>query len=184
MKHLLRNMTLSLAGAVLLAPYAEGAVAAGHKKDGLTKFENEIRHELVMLPWYGVFDNLEFQVNGDEVILMGQVTRPVLRSDAENVVRRIEGVERVVNRIAVLPLSRFDDDIRRGAYYQIFGFGPLGRYAWGPLPPVRIIVENGNITLKGVVADESDKNMAGLRANAVRGAFSVSNELKVENGRD
>jgi hyperosmotically inducible protein len=183
MKNLLRNMTLTLAGALLLTPFAEGAIAAGKKTDGLTKLENEVRHELVMLPWFGVFDNLEFQVDGDHVILSGQVTRPTLRSDAEGVVRRIEGVERITNNIEVLPLSRFDDDIRRSAYYAIFGYGPLGRYSWGPLPPVRIIVKNGELTLEGVVANEADKNMAGIRANGVAGVFAVKNELRVESNR-
>jgi hyperosmotically inducible protein len=179
----IRNLTLTLAAAVLFAPMADAAISAGKKVDGLTKLENEVRHELVMLPWFGVFDNLEFQVEGDHVILQGQVTRPTLRSDAERVVRRIEGVERITNNIEVLPLSPMDDDIRRAAYYSIFGFSPLSRYSWGPVPPIHIIVKNGNVTLEGVVANEADKNMAGMRANSVSGVFSVQNDLRVENSR-
>jgi len=141
MKRLFRNLTLTLAAAVALAPFAQGAVSAAQSKKGLTGIEKDVRHELVMLPYFGVFDNLEFQVNaGGEVVLMGQVTRPTLRSDAENVVKRIEGVNKVVNNIEVLPLSSFDDQIRLAAYRSIFGFGSMGRYSWGPVPPIHIIV--------------------------------------------
>jgi hyperosmotically inducible protein len=180
MKAMLRNLTVTASAALLLTPIAQGAIAAGKKVEGLTTLENEVRHELVMLPWFGVFDNLEFEVNGDQVILSGQVTRPTLRSSAENVVKQIEGVEHVVNNIEVLPLSSMDDRIRRATYYSIFGYGPMGRYAWGPQYPIRIIVKNGNVTLQGVVASETDKNIAGIRANGVPGVFSVTNDLRVE----
>lgn len=181
MKRKMRNMVLSLAGALLLVPFAQAAVSTAQSKQGLTRLEQDVRHELVMLPWFGVFDNLEFQVNGDTVVLTGQVTRPTLQKDAERAVSRIEGVTKVVNNIELLPLSPFDDRIRLAAYRQIYGFGPLSRYNWGPQPPIRIIVKNGNITLEGVVANEGDKNMANIRANGVSGAFSVSNDLRVEN---
>jgi hyperosmotically inducible protein len=184
MNNLLRKLTLSVAGALLLvAPFAEAAISTSQGKEGLTSLEKEVRHELVMLPWFGVFDNLEFQVDGDHVILTGQVTRPTLKSSAERVVRDIEGVERVTNNIEVLPLSSFDDDIRLATYRAIFGFGPLSRYSWGPIPPVHIIVNNGHVTLKGVVANQTDKNMAGLRANGVSGVFSVTNDLRIETAR-
>jgi hyperosmotically inducible protein len=179
----IKNFAIVLAGALMLSSFAQAAVSVGKKTAGLTKLENEVRHELVMMPWFGVFDNLEFQVNGREVVLMGQVTRPTLRSDAERLVKRIEGVERVVNNIEVLPLSPFDNDIRRATYYAIFGYGPLGRYSWGPVPPIHIIVKNGHVTLEGVVANETDKNIAGIRANSVAGVFSVTNDLRVENSR-
>jgi hyperosmotically inducible protein len=183
MKTALRNLTLTIAGAALLSPFAYGAIDAGKEVEGLSKLENEVRHELVMLPWYGVFDNLQFRVDGDHVILSGQVNRPTLRSDAERVVRSMEGVTRVTNEIEVLPLSPNDDRIRRAAYHTIFGYSSLGRYTWGAVPPVRIIVKNGTITLEGVVANEMDKNMAGIRANGVSGAFEVRNNLRVENSR-
>jgi hyperosmotically inducible protein len=183
MKHLLRNMTLTLAGALLLVPFAQGAISTSEPKTGLTRLEQEVRHELVMLPWLGVFDNLQFQVQGDHVILSGQVTRPTLRSGAENVVKRIEGVERITNNIEVLPLSPFDDDIRLAAARSIYGFGPLNRYALGAQPPIHIIVKNGHITLQGVVANQTDAQMAYMRARQVPGAFSVSSELRVENAR-
>lgn len=176
-----KKLTLSLAGALLLVPFAQGAISTAEKKQGLTRLEQDVRHELVMLPWFGVFDNLEFQVNGDTVTLSGQVTRPTLQKDAERVVSRIEGITKVVNNIEVLPLSPFDDRIRLAAYRQIYGFGPLSRYNWGPQPPIHIIVKNGHITLAGVVANEMDKNLANIRANGVSGAFSVSNDLRIDN---
>src|SRR3954453_21937272 len=175
-----RNLVLTLAAAVVIAPLAQGSISTTQSKKGLTKLEQEVRHELVMLPYFGVFDNLEFQVNGNEVVLTGQVTRPTLRSDAENVVKRIEGVEHVANNIEVLPLSPFDDQIRLATYRSIFGFGPLSRYSWGPIPPVHIIVRNGNVTLEGVVANETDKNLATIRANQVGAVFHVENDLRVD----
>lgn len=180
MKKAIRNLTLTVAGALLFAPFANAAVSTAQKKDGLTRFEQEVRHELVMLPWFSVFDNLEFQIKGDEVILSGQVTRPTLKTDAGRVVSRIEGVRNVVNNIEVLPLSPFDDRIRMATYRSIYGFSALSRYNWGPVPPIHIIVKNGNVTLAGVVANETDRNLAALRANGVSGVFSVDNNLKVE----
>jgi len=140
----------------------------------------EVRHELVMLPYYGVFDNLAFRVDGGAVTLLGQVTRPTLKSDAENVVKRVEGVDRVVNNIEVLPLSPNDDRLRMQLYRTIYGDTALNRYALNAVPPIHIIVSNGNVTLMGVVANEGDKNIAGIRANGVPGVFSVKNELQVE----
>jgi hyperosmotically inducible protein len=180
MKKAIRNLTLTLAGALLFVPFAQGAVSTAQKKDGLSGLENQVRHELVMLPWFGVFDNLEFQVNGDEVVLSGHVTRPTLKTDAGRVVTRIEGVTKVVNNIEVLPLSSLDDQIRLATYRSIYSFGALSRYNWGPVPPIHIIVKNGNVTLAGVVATETDRNIAALRANGVSGVFSVDNNLKVE----
>ena len=180
MKRKLQTLMLTVAGALLLAPFSQAAVSTAQTKHGLTKAEQDVRHELVMLPYFGVFDNLEFQVNGDTVILSGQVTRPTLQKDAERAVSRIEGITKVVNNIEVLPLSPFDDSIRLAAYRQIYGCGPLTRYNWGPVPPIHIIVKNGNITLAGVVANETDKNMANIRANGVSGAFSVSNDLRID----
>ena len=180
MKKAIRNMILTAAAALIFVPFAQGAVSTAQKKDGLSKVEQEVRHELVMLPWFGVFDNLEFQVNGNQVILSGQVTRPTLKSSAERVVSRIEGIEKVVNNIEVLPLSPFDDRIRIATYRSIYGFGPLSRYNWGPQPPIRIIVKNGNVTLAGVVASEMDRNLANIRANGVSGVFSVDNNLRLD----
>ena len=144
------------------------------------RLAREVRHELVMLPYYGVFDNLAYKVDGSTVTLMGQVTRPTLKSDAENVVKDIEGVERVQNQIQVLPLSSMDDGVRIATYRAIYGYAGLDRYGLQAVPSIHIIVANGKVTLEGVVATEADKNMAGIRANGVSGVFSVTNNLQVE----
>jgi hyperosmotically inducible protein len=151
--------------------------AAGPANDRIVR---EVRHELVMLPYYGVFDNLSYRGDGSAVTLFGQVTRPTLKSDAENVVKKIEGVERVINNIEVLPLSPEDDRIRQAEYRAIYGFPSLNRYALGAVPSMHIIVKNGRVTLTGVVANEGDKNTAGIQANSVPGVFSVTNDLQVE----
>jgi hyperosmotically inducible protein len=140
----------------------------------------EVRHELLMLPWFGVFDNIAFRVDGYTVTLLGQVVRPSLKSDAENAVKHIEGVEKVVNQIEVLPPSPMDDRLRRELYRAIYGYPALEKYALGVQKPIRIIVKNGNATLEGVVDNEGDKNLTGLRANGVSGIFSVTNNLRVE----
>jgi hyperosmotically inducible protein len=141
----------------------------------------EIRHELIMLPYYSVFDWLQFKAQPDgKVTLQGQVTRPTLKSDAERVVRDVEGVTEVVNQIEVLPLSPNDDRIRRAVYRTLFNFNsPLFRYGMGAVPSIHIIVKNGHVTLKGIVDREADKNLAGIRANGVSGVFSVRNELTI-----
>jgi hyperosmotically inducible protein len=142
----------------------------------------EVRHELVMLPYYNVFDNLAFQVDaGNNVSLLGQVTNPTLKSDAGNVVKRIEGVASVNNQIEVLPLSPNDDQIRRAVYRAIYSHPALStRYGFQAVPSIHIIVKNGNVTLEGVVANEADKSVANIQANGVPGVFSVTNNLRVE----
>jgi len=161
------------------APVAETSDrgAAGVPNDRLTR---EVRHELVMLPYYGVFDDLGYRVDGNTVTLFGDVTRPTLKSDAENVVKRIEGVDRVVNNINVLPPSPQDDQIRLATYRAIYGFPSLNRYALSAVPSIHIIVNSGRVTLTGVVANEGDKNTAGIQANGVPGVFSVTNNLQIE----
>jgi hyperosmotically inducible protein len=144
------------------------------------RITREVRHELVMLPYYGVFDNLAYRVDGGTVTLLGQVTRPTLKSDAGNVVKGIEGVDKVDNQIQVLPLSPADDGIRRAAYRAIYGHPGLDRYALQAVPPIHIIVENGKVTLEGVVSTQGDKDLANIRANGVSGVFSVVNNLRVE----
>lgn len=146
----------------------------------LDRLQREVRHELVMLPYYGVFDNLAYRVDGSAVTLLGEVTRPTLKSDAENVVKNIEGVDRVVNNIQVLPLSPNDDRIRLDVYRAIYGQASLNRYALNAVPPIHIIVNNGNVTLEGVVANEGDRNIANISANGVSGVFSVKNNLRLD----
>ena len=172
--------SLSLFLCVLLLPLAAQQKAATGGSRGLDRVAREVRHELVMLPYYGVFDNLYFRVDGGTVTLMGQVTRPTLKSDAENVVKDIEGVTKVVNQIQVLPLSSMDDGIRLATYRKIFSQPGLDRYSLQAVPPIHIIVENGKVTLEGVVSSQSDKDRAGIQANTVPGVFSVTNNLRVE----
>jgi osmotically-inducible protein OsmY len=143
------------------------------------RISREVRHELLMLPYLGVFDNLAYKVDGYNVTLMGQVTRPTLKSDAENVVKKIEGVEHVDNQIEVLPPSPNDDRLRLQLYRAIYGFPALQKYALGVQQPIRIIVKNGKVTLEGVVDSEADKNIVNIQANSVPGVFSVTNNLQV-----
>jgi len=148
---------------------------------GQARLMKEVRHELVMLPYYNVFDNLSYRVSGSTVTLMGQVTRPTLKSDAGNVVKRLEGVTQVDNQIEVLPLSPNDDQIRYAVYRAVYGHTSLStRYGYQAVPSIHIIVRNGNVTLEGVVANEADKNIANIQANGVSGVFSVTNNLRVE----
>lgn len=143
----------------------------------------EVRHQLLLLPYYSVFDNLEFKVDGDHVTLLGQVTRPTLKSDAEGVVKTIEAVSGVANNIEVLPLSPMDDQLRRALYRAIYGDAVLSKYGWSSMPSIHIIVKNGHVTLEGVVDSEADKNLAGLRANGVSNVFEVKNNLVVKSNR-
>ncbi len=147
---------------------------------GEERLQREVLHQLRLLPYYTVFDDLGFRVQGYTVELFGQVVNPVLRSDAAGVVKHIEGVERIVNDIEVLPLSNFDNQIRLGEYRAIYWHPGLDRYALQAVPPIHIIVKNGHVTLTGVVANEMDKNLAGIRANGVSGVFSLTNNLRVE----
>ncbi len=163
--------------AVLAVPsfmYASSANAA------LSPLEDKVRHELNMLPYYGVFDYISFRVDGDKVTLFGEVAQPVLKLDAEYAVKHIEGVRQVDDQLEVLPLSPNDNRIRFQTYRSIYGYGPLNRYALGTHPSIHIIVKNGNVTLKGVVANKMDHDMANMRANIVPGVFSVTNELRIE----
>jgi hyperosmotically inducible protein len=160
---------------LLCVPF--GLFAQGTANERLIK---AVRHELVMLPYYDVFDNLAFRVDGDKVTLFGQVVRPTLKSSAENVVKKIEGVGSVQNEIEVLPVSPNDDRLRIRIYRAIYSKAPLQRYAMRAVPPIHIIVKNGNVTLEGAVGNEADKNIAGIAANGVSGVFSVKNNLVVD----
>ena len=161
---------------VLLTAFAALAVVGQNKTN--ERLVKNVRHELVMLPFYGVFDNLAYRVDGAKVTLFGQVTRPVMKSDAEKVVKRIEGVEQVVNEIEVLPLSTNDDRLRLALFDAIYR--KLPRYAVMAVPSIHIIVKNGNATLVGWVSTEGDKTIADLAAKGVPNVFSVKNELGVE----
>lgn len=144
------------------------------------RLAKEVRHELMMLPNYTLFDNLEFQITGvDGVILYGQVTRPILKSEAESVVRKLERVGKVENKIEVLPVSPQDDRLRIAVYQAIFSKSGLDKYARLAMPPIHIIVKNGRITLVGLVDKQQDKDLAGIAAQGVTGTFGVTNNLSV-----
>jgi len=177
-----------LASALVLST---GLVAKDKDKDHIDPYVNgpanenrlvkEVRHQLVTMPYYSIFDDIGFTVNGGTVTLVGQVTQPVVKDDAGNAVKHVEGVTSVVNNIEVLPLSPNDDNIRRGVYRAIYGDANLAtRYGFQALPSIHIIVKNGNVRLEGVVSNEMDKNIAGIKANQVPGAFKVENDLRVE----
>lgn len=168
-------MRLLIAAAVLTSTAALGF---GAPRD-LSPLENKVRHELVTLPYLTIFDDISFRVDGSTVTLFGEVTKPILKSDAGNVVKRVEGVTRVDNEIEVLPLSPMDNSIRLREARAIFGYPALQRYGMGTMPAIRIIVKNGNVTLVGAVQSDMDKQLAYTRANGVPGVFAVNNELQV-----
>lgn len=167
--------TLLVAG-LAASSLAQSSAGAQKMQERITR---EVRHELVMLPQLTIFDNLAYKVDGDTVTLLGQVVNPVLKDTAGSVVKKIEGVEHVNNQIEVLPLSPNDDRIRRQVARALFSDDRLFQYSLGALPPIHIIVKNGNVTLEGVVNTQTDKNTSGLRANGVPGVFSVTNNLQV-----
>lgn len=146
----------------------------------LTPLEQEVRHQLVMLPFYGIFDNLEFKVDGTHVTLSGQVTRPTLKVSAESLVQRLPGVSSVTNQIEVLPLSPNDDRIRYAVWRAVYSQEPMLKYGIQAIPPIHIIVKGGNVTLVGMVNDQADSTVANLAAKGVSGVFSVTNHLRTE----
>lgn len=177
---------MALAAVFVIAATVTIAAPAASNNQGLSEQQvsQKVRHELVTLPYYGVFDNLAYKIEGNTVTLYGQVVRPTTREDAERRVARISGVERVINNIEVLPLSSFDDSIRIQTYRAIFNTGGLYRYALGANPSIHIVVRNGNVTLEGVVANDADKQLAYMAASSVPGVFSVTNNLHAErNGK-
>jgi hyperosmotically inducible protein len=178
---------LALVVAVLAVFWQIPALGQNNSQLGqksLDRIVKEVHHELVMLPYYGVFDNLAYKVSPDgTVTLLGQVTQPVLKSDAGNAVKRIEGVTSVDNQIQVLPTSPMDDGIRRAVYRAIYGNTTLNMYALRAVPPIHIIVNNGNVTLVGAVARQQDKQIAEMQAKSVPNVFSVTNDLQVDEGK-
>jgi hyperosmotically inducible protein len=172
-------MLLILGFALVLGGFEQAKPRTELSPRAMERIQKEVRHELLMLPYLGVFDNLAYKVNGSAVTLIGQVTRPTLKSDAEGVVKSIEGVERVDNQIEVLPLSPFDNALRLRLYQAIYGFGQLQKYALSVNKSIRIVVKNGNVTLEGVVDSQTDRDIAGIRANSVADISSVKNNLQV-----
>jgi hyperosmotically inducible protein len=176
-------VSLALGALFVVAPLGVASTQpAMHQgqSDSAARLTEEVRHELAMLPYYGVFDYLEYQITGTEVKLMGAVVNPSTKSQAEGSVKRINGVTRVVDDIIVLPPSGMDDQIRRAEYRAIFSAGQLAPYSMGANPAIHIIVDNGHVTLVGIVMNEADRNLAYLRANSVPGVFSVTNALRAD----
>lgn len=181
MKKLFATMILALATAT--AAIMPVAANPNNKVEDTDKTLKKIRKELVTLPFYGVFDNLAFNYEDGVVTLYGQVSRPTLRKDAERVVERVTGVDQVINRIEVLPLSNFDNQIRRAVFRAIYRQPGLDRLAFQAVPPIHIIVKKGNVTLEGVVPNKGDATRAFIAANGVPNVFSVTNNLRVEKGK-
>src|SRR6202162_4060631 len=188
--NLLERITIGLAfTAFLMAPAGFAQKKDKNHQDAFVPGETDeneiakkVRHELVMLPYYNIFDDLAFKVDGGTVTLLGAVVKPTLKDDAGRVVKKVPGVDQVVNTIEVLPLSPMDDQIRMAEYRAIYGDPSIStRYGYRALPSIHIIVKNGHVTLEGVVANQADKNLIGIKANGVPNVFSVTNNLLVEN---
>lgn len=144
-----------------------------------SKIERQVRKEILTLPYYGVFDAIGYQINGSTVTLTGYVVRPITKSDAKGAVEDINGVERVINNIEVLPLSPNDDRIRQSALRSLANRGSLYRYFLGANPAIRIIVNRGRILLEGFVDNKGDYNLANITARTVPGSFGVKNNLQI-----
>ena len=180
--NIIKNKTIGILGVLVVVTSMAFSAFAAPPRDAGSQPQNEsVRKQLVTLPYYGVFDNLAFKVDGSVVTLYGQVTRPTTSKDAQRRVSKIEGVSSVVNNIQVLPLSSFDNQIRLRTYRAVFGRGSLYRYAMGANPSIHIVVNHGNVTLEGIVSNKADSQLAYIAANGVPGVFSVTNNLKVRN---
>jgi hyperosmotically inducible protein len=175
----LKTLVLGAALTVFLVGLVASSMAAEPRKPAAS-LSDEVRHQLLMTPYFSVFDDITYTIEGaNTVVLNGQVTRPIVKLDAQEAVRSINGVGKVINNIEVLPLSRFDDSIRLDTYRAIFSRPGFERYAIQAVSPIRIIVKNGNVTLDGVVGSALDKTMAWMAARSVAGVFSVTNNLTI-----
>lgn len=186
----MRKLTLLLLTALIAPAWAFACALSGPQNDMQRGPRNseayltrEVRHVLLGVPWYSVFDIIQYRISGNDVTLMGAVTNPTVKTDAENAVKQIEGVEHVDNQIAVLPPSPMDDQIRIAEYRAIYSQGTLSRYGVGALQSIHIIVKGGHVTLEGTVDTEADKNAAGIYAKGVSNVFSVANNLQVTGSR-
>ena len=176
----LKNKILTI---IAVLVFSSVSVTAGDPSKKLTKLEKEVRSELISLPRVGVFDNLEFKVEGNTVTLYGQVVEPSSRKNAERFVSKIEGVTNVINNIEVLPLSGFDDRIRAQAFRSIYNQAGLYRYLMGNNPSLRIVVKRGHVTLEGIVSDKTDAQLAVFAVRSLPDVFSVTSNLRTEKGR-
>jgi hyperosmotically inducible protein len=175
--------TLALCVGMMASAFSFSVQNAMASERGMERLDKQVKHELNMLPYVNAFDYLTFTVDANNnVTLSGEVTNQVVKSDAANVVKRIEGVEHVNNQIQVLPLSPMDDGLRVRLFRTIYGYPTLQKYGLGVNKSIRIIVDGGHVTLMGVVDSDMDRNIAGMRANGVPGIFSVDNQLTVVKG--
>lgn len=170
---------VAFAIALFITASSSSALAANSPKTDDLATLNQVRKEILKLPYYGLFDNIGFKLDGETVTLFGSVVRPTTRKDAERRVAKLEGVDRVINRIEVLPPSRFDDNIRYSAWRAIANTGGMYRYVWANAPAIHIIVRNGHVTLEGNVSNEGDRRLAFMAVNGIPGVFSVTNNLRV-----
>ena len=161
----------------VVADYGKNA----YPNDAEGHIAKEVRHELLILPYYSLFDDLEYSVQGRTVTLSGALTseHSNTKSEAENAVKRIEGVDKVINNIKILPPSPLDQQARARVYRAISNTGSLSRYFWEAAPSIHIVVEGQRVTLKGFVNSEADKNLANIAAKEVPDVFQVTNELRV-----
>jgi hyperosmotically inducible periplasmic protein len=172
---------LLLVSCFTLAGIAQDTKGKSNLKGINSLLIKEVRHEIIMLSDYSVFDNITFSINKPNgVVLMGQVVKPNLKQDAENVVRNIKGIGKVANNIEIMPLSPQDNTIRRAAFRAIYSQDELERYTTSAVPSIHIIVKNGNIILEGVAANQMDKDLAGNAAKQVSGVINVTNNLSLE----
>jgi len=177
MKAFVRSITLLCLCAVAVSAAAQSSKTYSPKAQA--RIIKEVRHRILMLPNFGVFDNIAFKLDGYKVVLLGQVRDATLKDDAARAIKNVEGLEGIENRIEILPVSFNDDRLRRAVFNAIYRYPALQRYGIGSNRPIRIIVNRGNVTLEGVVDSEGDKNIAGIRANGVPDVFSVKNNLQV-----
>lgn len=174
----IRNFTL-----LILAVVAFSFVGANAQSSANSPVEKSVQKKILMLPYYGVFDHINFRVDGDTVTLSGHVANATNKKSAERSVEDVEGIRRVINEIEILPVSGFDSGIRRELYARLSNFGGLSRYLWTVNPSVRLIVERGHVTLEGYVANKGDYDSMNIVAHGVSGVFSVKNNLIVDNGK-
>lgn len=180
-KMLISTLVLALLPLGAMAQNSNSRANAPMSSSEMARITREVHHQLVLLPWYGVFDNLAYKVDPNgTVTLLGEVRQATLKKDAENAVKKIEGVEHVENQIKILPTSTMDDQIRLRTFHAIYGNSNLSRYAVLAVPTIHIIVDNGHVTLVGVVDSKTDKQIAGVQAKSVPNVFSVNNDLRVE----
>ncbi|HEX8494352.1 MAG TPA: BON domain-containing protein [Pyrinomonadaceae bacterium] len=178
----LRNRIIALVAVLAIATSAALGAPKVSDRQSLSQEQvaKKVRRELVTLPYYGVWDNLAYKIEGSTVTLYGQVVRPTTRSDAERRIAKIKGIERVVNNIEVLPLSSMDDSLRVRTFRALARTGGLYRYMMGANPSIHIIVNRGQVSLEGVVSHKGDRQLAYMAARGVTGSFSVTNNLRIE----